>query len=218
MAEYIPRRLRTAARKTAGRRCAAVLLPACALFILCAVCTGCFFASADSSGAETAAAAVILPSASAAGSVLSDTLPAPETETPETGTQETEAPEAKAGTQSARDSIRALEKEMTAPVLETTEELLQHRVELQLRRLSEYFADGSYWNHIGIDISGMTEIEQAMCVTDTPCSHSVNGYSFCNIYNGVMAEYFPQYDYETQCLGYASLISDLLFGLDAPVT
>lgn len=107
--------------------------------------------------------------------------------------------------------------EFVTPVLETASDLLEHRAKTQLKRLSQYFTDGSYWNHIDIDISGMSDEDRAMCVTDTPCTHSVNGYDYCNIYNGVMAEYFPQYDYETQCLGYASLISDLIFGLDAPV-
>lgn len=107
--------------------------------------------------------------------------------------------------------------EFVTPVLETASDLLEHRAKTQLKRLSQYFTDGSYWNHIDIDISEMSDEDRAMCVTDTPCTHSVNGYDYCNIYNGVMAEYFPQYDYETQCLGYASLISDLIFGLDAPV-
>lgn len=64
----------------------------------------------------------------------------------------------------------------------------------------------------------MTADEIAMCVTDTPCNHSVYGYGNCNIYNGLMDDFFPQYEDETQCLGYASLISDLLFGYDAPIT
>lgn len=115
-------------------------------------------------------------------------------------------------------ALHGRKKEMTSPVLESSADILERHVEIQLQRLSSYFSDGSYWNHIGTDISNMTDTERAMCVTDTPCAHSSNGYEYCNIYNGVMAEYFPQYDYETQCLGYASLISDLIFGLDAPVT
>ena len=33
-----------------------------------------------------------------------------------------------------------------------------------------------------------------------------------------MDDFFPQYEDEMQCLGYASIISDLLFGYDAPIT
>ncbi len=104
------------------------------------------------------------------------------------------------------------------PTLQTTDALTEIRVERQLKRLSDYFTDGSYWNHYDIDTTGMSDLEIATCVTDTPCAHSVNGYTYCNVYNGAMATVFPQYDYDTQCLGYASLISDLLFGTDAPVT
>ena len=58
----------------------------------------------------------------------------------------------------------------------------------------------------------MTADEIAMCVTDMPCNHSVNGYENCNVYIGLIDDFFPQYGDEMQCLGYASLISDLLFG------
>lgn len=43
----------------------------------------------------------------------------------------------------------------------------------------------------------MTADEIAMCVTDTPCNHSVYGYGNCNIYNGLMDDFFPQYEDET---------------------
>ena len=111
-----------------------------------------------------------------------------------------------------------VQREIRTPTLETLDEITEDHVFEQLALLSDYFADGSYWNHYGIDVSSMSDAEQAMCVTDTPCAHSANGYEYCNVYNGAMVEYFPQYQYESQCLGYASLISDLLFGTDAPVT
>lgn len=111
-----------------------------------------------------------------------------------------------------------VQREIRTPTPETLNEITEDHVFEQLALLSDYFADGSYWNHYGIDVSSMSDAEQAMCVTDTPCAHSANGYEYCNVYNGAIVEYFPQYQYETQCLGYASLISDLLFGTDAPVT
>lgn len=83
--------------------------------------------------------------------------------------------------------------------------------------LRSIFPDGAYWNHIGIDVSGMSEDDAAMVVTDTPCEHSYNGYQYCNIYNGVTRGEF-EYEYNTQCLGFASMISDFFFGKDAPVT
>lgn len=104
------------------------------------------------------------------------------------------------------------------PLFATGDELVEQRVRERLEMLEEYFPDGMYWNHIGVDTSEMTDEEIALCVTNVPCDHSVYGYGSCNIYNGLMDEFFPQYGDEMQCLGYASLISDLLFGYDAPIT
>ncbi len=201
MSEYTPHGRRSPTRVRKKRRNLLFpILPACFLLI---ACVGSICLLAHSADAETA------PAPDDVSSVVS-AVPPPQSES-EDETVDT-------GAVLAKDNTRDWKKEFYVPVLQTTAELMQHRVETQLKRLSSYFKDGSYWNHIGIDISDMSEIDRAMCVTDTPCMHTENGYDFCNIYNGVMAEYFPQYDYETQCLAYASLVSDLIFGLDAPVT
>lgn len=110
------------------------------------------------------------------------------------------------------------ESESIQPVLETTEQITERLAEQRLTLLENYFCDGLYWNHIGVDTSGMTGMEAAMCVTDTCCAHYSNGYVYCNVYSGTMAESFSNLSYLTQCLGYASLLSDLIFRTDAPVT
>ena len=114
--------------------------------------------------------------------------------------------------------ISRAELEVAVPSFETVDELTETHVLLELEQLAAYFEDGRYWNHYGMDASSMNDWEQALCITDQACAHSENGYDYCNIYNGAISDYFPQYDYDTQCLGYAALISDLLFGTDAPVT
>ena len=114
--------------------------------------------------------------------------------------------------------ISRAELEVAVPSFETVDELTEAHVLLELEQLAAYFEDGRYWNHYGMDASSMNDWEQALCITDQACAHSENGYDYCNIYNGAISDYFPQYDYDTQCLGYAALISDLLFGTDAPVT
>lgn len=106
----------------------------------------------------------------------------------------------------------------SVPLFVSSGNLAEQGVQTRLELLEDYFPNGMYWNHVGVDTSEMTADEIAMCVTDTPCNHSVYGYGNCNIYNGLMDDFFPQYEDETQCLGYASLISDLLFGYDAPIT
>lgn len=114
--------------------------------------------------------------------------------------------------------ISRAELEVAVPSFETVDELTETHVLLELEQLAAYFEDGRYWNHYGMDASSMNDREQALCITDQACAHSENGYDYCNTYNGAISDYFPQYDYDTQCLGYAALISDLLFGTDAPVT
>ena len=106
----------------------------------------------------------------------------------------------------------------SVPLFVSSGSLAEQGVQTRLELLEDYFPNGMYWNHIGVDTSEMTADEIAMCVTDTPCNHSVYGYGNCNIYNGLMDDFFPQYGDEMQCLGYASIISDLLFGYDAPIT
>lgn len=82
----------------------------------------------------------------------------------------------------------------------------------KLSYLAELFEDGRYWNHTPGE-----EPHSVLSVTDRPCSHSASGCASCNIYTGAMLEYFPDF-IGTQCFGYASLLSDLLFGADAPVS
>ena len=150
------------------------------------------------------------------------------------GNDEVEEAEEEASEMNAASSYAAKERILPAGEVEDTAELVdayssvplfvssgnlaEQGVQTRLELLEDYFPNGMYWNHVGVDTSEMTADEIAMCVTDTPCNHSVYGYGNCNIYNGLMDDFFPQYGDEMQCLGYASIISDLLFGYDAPVT
>lgn len=86
-----------------------------------------------------------------------------------------------------------------------------------LAALENYFENGRYWNHTDMDTNGMSEFGIALSVTDTPCDHSAFGSTYCNVYCGATQDFFS-YPSLMQCLGFASLISDLVFGTDAPVT
>lgn len=91
-------------------------------------------------------------------------------------------------------------------------EVTEEQVKSGLEQLQQEFPDGMYWNHMGLEEGSPST------VTDTPCDHSAYGEDFCNSYDGATGELFPQYRPSIQCLGFASLISDRLFGVDAPVT
>jgi len=81
----------------------------------------------------------------------------------------------------------------------------------KLKAIKKKFPDGKYWNHAGKNISPGKD--NSNIVTNRPCHHSSNSWvsSTCNNYlgaDGVMGY---------QCYGYASKVSDLIFGKKAPV-
>ena len=117
-----------------------------------------------------------------------------------------------------KDAAELVDAYSSVPLFVSSGDLAEQSVKTRLELLEDYFPNGMYWNHVGVDTSEMTADEIAMCVTDMPCNHSANGYENCNVYIGLIDDFFPQYGDEMQCLGYASLISDLLFGYDAPIT
>lgn len=91
--------------------------------------------------------------------------------------------------------------------------LFQEHVSEKLSSLREQFPDGKYWNHMGQDIPWGDETPGI--VTDIPCDHSAYGETYCNFYNGGMENLFS-YGSLCECLGFASFLSDQLFGVDAP--
>lgn len=81
----------------------------------------------------------------------------------------------------------------------------------------EIFPHGKYWNHIGFEIS--VNESSPYYVTDTPCTHFVsasNAYDYsckyCNRYLSAASQFMGM-----QCVGFASLLGDEIFGENAPV-
>ena len=81
-----------------------------------------------------------------------------------------------------------------------------------LESLRDAFPEGAYWNHVGV------EDWDEFTVTDSPCQHDLYWDAYCNTYTGGIQELFPQFEPMEQCLGFAALLSDLVFGEDAPVS
>ena len=81
-----------------------------------------------------------------------------------------------------------------------------------LESLRDTFPEGAYWNHVGV------EDWDEFTVTDSPCQHDLYWDAYCNTYTGGIQELFPQFEPMEQCLGFAALLSDLVFGEDAPVS
>ncbi len=94
------------------------------------------------------------------------------------------------------------------------EELSEEGIRERLAELQEQFSSGKYWNHCGYELSPGEE--SWSIITETPCDHDLLGTEFCNSYHGATGEFFPFYD-DLQCLGFSSMLSDRIFGADAPV-
>lgn len=100
--------------------------------------------------------------------------------------------------------------------VDSEESLFADYLSEKLLLLQNQLPEGKYWNHIGIEGIAWGE-ETPWIVTDTPCSHTRYGEGECNFYNGATAECFPYEGALCQCLGFASLLSDQIFGEAAPI-
>lgn len=83
--------------------------------------------------------------------------------------------------------------------------------------LQDIFPSGMYWNHMGKDQTNPEETNNIYSVTDIPCNHYQNGEIYCNAHYGKSDELYPYKSTCSQCRGFASLLSDIVFGPDAPV-
>lgn len=86
----------------------------------------------------------------------------------------------------------------------------------RIEELKEQFPAGKYWNHRGVEVSPGQETWQI--VTDRPCSHRACArQEWDNKYYGVTSEVLLSGQAGVQCLGFASMLSDQIFGTDAPI-
>lgn len=84
----------------------------------------------------------------------------------------------------------------------------------RLAALEARMPAGSYWNHMGRSLPlGM---ETPFSVTDTPCDHTLYGQQHCNWYSGSALDVLDEFDHLCQCLGFACMASDQLFGRESP--
>ncbi len=85
---------------------------------------------------------------------------------------------------------------------ERTELLSEEEILALLEGLKSEYPTGKYWNHGG--------------VTDIPCDHSVS-MKTCNRYDSMIDRVYVHGSIGDQCRGFASLLSDAIFGTDAGV-
>ena len=76
----------------------------------------------------------------------------------------------------------------------------------QIAQLKSEYPSGYYWNHAGGVANGS--------VTKTPCNHNANQ-NYCNTYQGKSTQACG-FSIGRQCAGFTSMLSDRIFGKDAP--
>ena len=83
--------------------------------------------------------------------------------------------------------------------------------------LQKIFPEGKFWNHMGLEATNSEVTNNIYSVTDIPCNHTKNGENYCNAHYGKSDDLYPYKATCCQCRGFTSLLSDLIFGADAPV-
>ena len=93
--------------------------------------------------------------------------------------------------------------------------LFEEYTERKFTYLKERLPEGKYWNHMGMDNISYAQ-EVTFVTTDIPCVHRSYGELYCNFYNGATKQLFST-NTLCECLGFASLVSDQVFGTNAPL-
>jgi len=97
-----------------------------------------------------------------------------------------------------------------------SEKFLALSFDSKLEMLEKLFPDGSFWNSLPGESGDPLGVTSVPCVHGTGTKASDFDRSRCNIYTGKTGEYLGIHTC-MQCLGFASLVSDFLFGPDSGI-
>jgi hypothetical protein len=92
--------------------------------------------------------------------------------------------------------------------------------EEKIELLRDFFPDGAYWNYHDYQdtVKDESKYQAAMHISTTPCENFGSSSSYwCNAYNGITKKMFSYEGDNIQCLGFASMISDFLWGEETPI-
>ena len=97
----------------------------------------------------------------------------------------------------------------------SSKNMFEEYAEWKFSYLQERLPEGHYWNHMGRNDISYGE-ETPFVTTETPCVHRSYGELYCNFYNGMTKQLFST-NTLCECLGFASLLSDHVFGKKLPL-
>lgn len=95
------------------------------------------------------------------------------------------------------------------------EAYLDLSIDEKIGLLKQWYPENRNWNTVGLDTEDMDQDYAVSLITDTACNHSTT--SQCQCYEGLTLYEF-NYSTNIQCLAFASMVSDFLFGKDAEIT
>ena len=121
--------------------------------------------------------------------------------------EEAELSEASSAVESVPEESSQGAVDFAVSYCEEPQPITEEEAAATLESLRDTFPEGAYWNHVGV------EDWDEFTVTDSPCQHDLYWDAYCNTYTGG-----TQFEPMEQCLGFAALLSDLVFGEDAPVS
>jgi len=90
------------------------------------------------------------------------------------------------------------------------EEWLAH-FNKSIEELRVMYPDGKFWNHMDVG----EESAESAGYTEIPCNHNENYNDYCNAYIGKSNDAYPYAVAGRQSVGFASMISDYIFGEEA---
>lgn len=97
-----------------------------------------------------------------------------------------------------------------SPVTIFSEGYQSYSVEDKIEIAQKIFPEGSYWNHYGISVEGMSYEEKCMMITSIPCDHK--SYVYCCNYYYPLEITREVYSETMQCLGFANMLNVFFSG------
>ncbi len=119
----------------------------------------------------------------------------------------------------SKDDVELFQEDIALPVTEPAAAITPEEAAAKLQALQLVYLDGMYWNNPdGSVVFDPATNNMDALVTDTPCTHKTaqTDLTTCAFHAGIGTVPLA-YGEAPQCMGYASMLSDLIFGAGAPI-
>lgn len=118
-----------------------------------------------------------------------------------------------------KEDVELIQEDIALPITQAAAAITPEEATAKLQALQLVYLDGMYWNNPdGSVVFDPATNNMDALVTDTPCAHKIpqTEITTCAYHAGISSVPLA-YGQAPQCMGYASMISDQVFGAGAPV-